>query len=51
MKRSNRETGPAIVGIEQARAADLAGLLERMAAAPAKCEQIAADSPLFRFLL
>ena len=26
-------------------------LLERMAAAPAKCEQIAADSPLFRFLL
>ena len=51
VKRSNRETGPAIVGIEQARAADLAGLLERMAAAPAKCEQIAADSPMFRFLL
>lgn len=51
VKRSNRETGPAIVGIELARAADLAGLLERMTAAPAKCEQIAADSPMFRFLL
>ncbi len=51
VKRSNRETGPAIVGIELARAADLAGLLERMSAAPAKCEQIAADSPMFRFLL
>jgi hypothetical protein len=39
------------VGIEQARATDLAGLVERMAASPAKCEQIAADSPMFRFLL
>lgn len=51
VKRSNRETGPALVGIELARAADLAGLLERMAAAPPRCEQIDADSPMFRFLL
>jgi threonine dehydratase len=51
VKRSNRETGPAIVGIELARAEDLPGLLERMAAAPPKCEQIDAASPMFRFLL
>jgi threonine dehydratase len=51
IKRSNRETGPALVGIELARAADLAGLLERMASAPPRCEQIGADSPMFRFLL
>jgi threonine dehydratase len=51
VKRSNRETGPAIVGLELARAGDLAGLLERMAASPARCEQIDADSPMFRFLL
>ena len=51
VKRSNRETGPAIVGLELARAADLPGLLARMAAAPSKCEQIDANSPMFRFLL
>ena len=51
VKRNNRETGPALVGIELARAEDLPGLLERMAAAPATCEQIDADSPMFRFLL
>jgi len=51
VKRSNRETGPALVGIELARAEDLDSLLERMAAAPPDIEQIDSDSPLFRFLL
>jgi len=51
VKRSNRETGPAIVGVELARAADLSGLLERMAASPVKCEQIDATSPMFRLVM
>ncbi|HEU5486496.1 MAG TPA: threonine ammonia-lyase IlvA [Microlunatus sp.] len=51
VKRSNRETGPAVVGVELARASDLTGLLERMAASPVKCEQIDATSPMFRLVL
>ena len=34
LKRSNRETGPALVGIELGTPHDLAPLLERMASAP-----------------
>jgi threonine dehydratase len=51
IKRSNRETGPALVGVELADPADLEGLLARMEAAPPRIERIEADSPLFRFLL
>ncbi len=51
VKRSNRETGPALVGIELGRPEDLASLLERMAAAPPAIERVPPDSPLFRFLL
>jgi threonine dehydratase len=50
-KRSNRETGPAVVGVELARASDLTGLLARMAASPVKCERIDATSPMFRLVL
>jgi threonine dehydratase len=51
IKRSNRETGPALVGIELARPADLPGLLARLEAAPPRIEMVTASSPLFRFLL
>ncbi|MGI3786366.1 MAG: threonine ammonia-lyase IlvA [Janthinobacterium lividum] len=51
VKRSNRETGPALVGIELARREDLAPLLARMAAAPPQIEMIDSASPMFRFLL
>ncbi|NHC46422.1 threonine ammonia-lyase IlvA [Motilibacter aurantiacus] len=51
VKRNNRETGPALVGIEISRPQDLGPLLERMAAAPPHIEPVPADSPLFRFLL
>ncbi|WP_375001623.1 threonine ammonia-lyase IlvA [Aeromicrobium sp. CTD01-1L150] len=51
VKRSNREVGPALVGIELARADDLGGLLARMEEAPPKIEKIDSESPLFRFLL
>ncbi len=51
IKRSNRETGPALVGIELSRPEDLPGLLDRMKAAPPSIEKIDSSSPLFRFLL
>ena len=51
VKRNNRETGPALVGIELSRPDDLRGLLERMAAGPANIERVEPDSPAFRFLL
>lgn len=51
VKHSNRETGPALVGVELSRAEDLPALLERMDAAPPRIERIESDSPLFRFIL
>ena len=51
VKKNNRETGPALVGIELELAADLAGLLERMEASPLTIEQVPPGSPLFTFLL
>lgn len=51
VKRNNRETGPALVGIELGSPSDLAALLARMEAAPPRIEQIPPDSPLFRYLL
>ena len=50
VKRNNRETGPALVGIELGRAEDLGPLLDRMDQAPPRIERIPPDSPLFRFL-
>ncbi|GAB2973549.1 threonine ammonia-lyase IlvA [Nocardioides montaniterrae] len=49
-KRNNRETGPALVGIEMQRASDLDGLLDRMADSRLKVERVAPDSPLFGFV-
>ena len=51
VKRSNRETGPALIGIELARRADLPPLLARMAEALLDVELIPDSSPMFRFLL
>jgi len=51
VKRSNRETGPALVGIELGRPEDLPALLDRMRLAPPSIERVPPDSPLFRFLL
>jgi threonine dehydratase len=51
VKRSNRETGPALVGIEIADRADLPALLTRMNESPMGIEPIDPDSPAFRFLL
>jgi threonine dehydratase len=51
VKRSNRETGPALVGIEIADRADLPPLLARMNRSPMRIEPIDPGSPAFRFLL
>jgi threonine dehydratase len=51
IKRNNRETGPALVGIELGRPEDLGPLLARMDAAPPDVQPVPPDSPLFRFLL
>ncbi|MFF1822111.1 threonine ammonia-lyase IlvA [Kribbella sp. NPDC058245] len=51
VKRNNRETGVALVGIEISRAGDLDGLLARMNAAPLDIERINPNSPEFRYLI
>ncbi len=50
VKRSNRETGPALVGIELGRPEDLPALLQRMDDSPPTIQPVDPDSPLFRFL-
>ena len=51
VKRNNRETGEALVGIELGSAADLDGLLERMRATEMQIENLDPDSPAYRYLL
>jgi threonine dehydratase len=51
VKRSNRETGPALVGIELARREDLAGLLSRLDDLALVVERVQPDHALFRFLV
>lgn len=50
-KRNNRETGPALVGIEMQHRDDLAGLLARMEASRLRVQEVPPDSPLFGFIL
>jgi len=51
VKRSNRESGPALVGIELGDPSGYAGLLQRMDASPMTVEVVAPDSPFYRFLV
>jgi threonine dehydratase len=51
VKKNNRETGPALVGIELERASDAAALLQRMDDCPLQVERVHPGSPLFSFLL
>ncbi|MGN6160577.1 MAG: threonine ammonia-lyase IlvA [Marmoricola sp.] len=50
VKKNNRDTGPALVGIELEKASDLAALLDRMEQSPLRIEQLPPGSPTFRFL-
>lgn len=51
VKRSSRETGPALVGIELGDPADLPRLLQRMEAVRMNVEVVSPDSPFYRFLV
>lgn len=48
VKRSDRETGPAFVGIELGNAEDLPNLLERMDSSRIEIERVHQHSPMFR---
>ncbi|GAA1941939.1 threonine ammonia-lyase IlvA [Nocardioides hwasunensis] len=50
VKRSNRETGPALVGLELQRREDYEPLLRRMADSALRVELVEPSSPLFRFV-
>jgi threonine dehydratase len=50
VKRNNRETGPALVGIELGAAGGLSSLLDRMAAASMEVERILPGSAAYRYL-
>ncbi len=51
VKRSNREVGPALVGLELGDPTSLPALLARMQASPLQVEAIDPDSPFYRFLV
>ena len=51
VKKNNRETGPALVGIEINGREDLQPLLERMRHSRLRIEPVAPGSPLFTFLV
>ncbi|OSC41250.1 threonine ammonia-lyase [Mycobacterium decipiens] len=51
VKRNNRETGEALVGIELGSAADFDGLLARMRATEIHIEALEPGSPAYRYLL
>ncbi|UQX09355.1 threonine ammonia-lyase [Candidatus Mycobacterium methanotrophicum] len=51
VKRNNRETGEALVGIELGSAADYDGLLQRMRATDMQIETIEPGSAAYRYLL
>lgn len=51
VKRSNRETGPALVGVDLMNPSDYPFLLDRIAACGMNVEVVEHDSPYFRFLV
>ena len=50
VKRNNRETGAALVGIELGTPVDLEPLLKRMQESPLQCERLDPASPAYRYL-
>lgn len=51
VKKTSRESGPALVGIDLPARLHLQGLLERMDASPLGIEKLSPDSEIFKFLL
>lgn len=50
-KKNNRETGPALVGIELQNPTDIRGLRKRMAASPLQVQEIDPQSDYFKMLI
>ncbi|GAB2539442.1 threonine ammonia-lyase IlvA [Brachybacterium huguangmaarense] len=50
VKRTNRETGPALVGLELGARENLEPLLERMAASRMEIERVDPDGPMYRYV-
>lgn len=50
-KKNNRESGPALVGIDIAAKEDITGLRRRMEDSPLHVEELQADSEIFRFMI
>ncbi|HAT6539525.1 TPA: threonine ammonia-lyase IlvA [Corynebacterium striatum] len=51
LKRNNRETGAALVGLELGRASDIEGLLQRMAESKISVQQLKPGTPEYDFLV
>lgn len=51
VKRNNRDTGPALVGVELGDPRDFPALLDRLQASRIQVEIVSADSPFYRFLI
>ncbi|HJE51309.1 MAG TPA: threonine ammonia-lyase IlvA [Tessaracoccus flavescens] len=51
VKRSSKETGPALVGVELGNAGDYRFLMDRVQESGMKVEEVTYDSPFFRFLI
>lgn len=51
LKRNNRETGTALVGLQLGNAKDLPGLLERMDASRIECRRLEPDSVEYSYLV
>lgn len=50
-KKNNRDTGPALVGIELPDPSDIKGLRQRMAASPLQVQEIDPSSQIFKILV
>ncbi|MBE1470059.1 threonine ammonia-lyase IlvA [Kibdelosporangium phytohabitans] len=51
VKRNNRETGPALVGVELGAPENLEAMVKRMNTVPHRIERVPPDSPLFMFVV
>ena len=51
LKKNNRETGAALVGLELAHAEDLGPLLERMKQSPISCRRLEPGTPEYDFIV
>lgn len=51
LKRNNRETGTALVGLQLGRASDFDGLIERMEASRITCQHLKPGTPEYEFVV